>query len=54
MRECTAMPLNFNELLDVRLYRAFDLDAAGRVLAGSDDAGTTQLTRYSLTAPALR
>jgi dipeptidyl aminopeptidase/acylaminoacyl peptidase len=30
-------------LLDVRLYRAFDLDSAGRVLAGSDDSGATQL-----------
>jgi dipeptidyl aminopeptidase/acylaminoacyl peptidase len=30
-------------LLDVRLYQAFDLDSAGRVLAGSDDSGSTQL-----------
>jgi dipeptidyl aminopeptidase/acylaminoacyl peptidase len=37
------MPADFLRLLDVRLYRAFDLDAAGRVLAGSDDAGATQL-----------
>jgi dipeptidyl aminopeptidase/acylaminoacyl peptidase len=37
------MPGDFLRLLDVRLYRAFDLDPAGRVLAGSDDAGATQL-----------
>ena len=44
-------------ILDVRLYQAFDLDAAGRVLAGSDDSGSTQLieiepdgTRAPLTA----
>ena len=37
------MPLDPGQLLDVRLYRAFDLDPAGRVLAGSDDSGTTQL-----------
>jgi dipeptidyl aminopeptidase/acylaminoacyl peptidase len=30
-------------ILDVRLYQAFDLDADGRVLAGSDDTGSTQL-----------
>jgi dipeptidyl aminopeptidase/acylaminoacyl peptidase len=44
-------------ILDVRLYQAFDLDADGRVLAGSDDTGSTQLieiepdgTRTPLTA----
>jgi dipeptidyl aminopeptidase/acylaminoacyl peptidase len=37
------MPADFLRLLDVRLYRAFDLDPAGRLLAGSDDAGATQL-----------
>jgi dipeptidyl aminopeptidase/acylaminoacyl peptidase len=44
-------------ILDVRLYQAFDLDADGRVLAGSDDTGSTQLieiepdgTRTALTA----
>src|ERR1700722_14084013 len=37
------MPLDPGQLLDVRLSRAFDLDPAGRVLAGSDDSGTTQL-----------
>ncbi|MGH3301402.1 MAG: S9 family peptidase [Streptosporangiaceae bacterium] len=34
---------NLTQLLDVRLYQAFDLDADGRVLAGSDDTGSTQL-----------
>ena len=37
------MPPDVSRLLDVRLYRAFDVDSAGRVLAGSDDAGATQL-----------
>jgi dipeptidyl aminopeptidase/acylaminoacyl peptidase len=34
---------NLNSVLDVRLYQAFDLDLDGRVLAGSDDTGSTQL-----------
>jgi len=34
---------NLNSILDVRLYQAFDLDLDGRVLAGSDDTGSTQL-----------
>jgi dipeptidyl aminopeptidase/acylaminoacyl peptidase len=34
---------NLIAILDVRLYQAFDIDDAGRVLAGSDDAGSTQL-----------
>jgi dipeptidyl aminopeptidase/acylaminoacyl peptidase len=37
------MALDLAQLLNVRLYQAFDLDAAGRVLAGSDDSGSTQL-----------
>lgn len=37
------MALNPTKLLDVRLYQAFDLDPSGRVLAGSDDSGSTQL-----------
>jgi hypothetical protein len=37
------MGLNLARLLDIRFYEAFDLDGAGRVLAGSDDSGTTQL-----------
>jgi protease II len=34
---------SLNSILDVRLYQAFDLDLDGRVLAGSDDTGSTQL-----------
>lgn len=48
---------SLTRILDVRLYQAFDLDAHGRVLAGSDDTGSTQLseiepdgTRTPLTA----
>jgi dipeptidyl aminopeptidase/acylaminoacyl peptidase len=51
------MGSNFAKILDVRLFQAFDLDADGRVLAGSDDTGSNQLieiepdgTRTSLTA----
>ena len=31
------------ELLDVRVWTAFDIDAAGRVLAGNDELGSLQL-----------
>jgi dipeptidyl aminopeptidase/acylaminoacyl peptidase len=37
------MAVNPAQLLDVRLYQAFDLDPSGRVLAGSDDSGSMQL-----------
>jgi dienelactone hydrolase len=37
------MGFDLNRLLDIRLYKAFDADEAGRVLAGSDDSGSTQL-----------
>ena len=37
------MGLDLKRLLDVRLYQAFGADQAGRVLAGSDDTGSTQL-----------
>ena len=37
------MTLEPVRLLDICLYQAFDLDDAGRVLAGSDESGTTQL-----------
>ncbi len=37
------MGLDLARLLDIRLYQAFDLDGAGRVLAGGDDTGSTQL-----------
>jgi dipeptidyl aminopeptidase/acylaminoacyl peptidase len=34
---------DFLRMLDVRLYRAFDMAPDGRILAGSDDSGSTQL-----------
>jgi dipeptidyl aminopeptidase/acylaminoacyl peptidase len=37
------MGLDLNRLLEVRLFQAFDVDESGRVLAGSDDTGSTQL-----------
>ncbi|HLK01224.1 MAG TPA: S9 family peptidase [Streptosporangiaceae bacterium] len=37
------MGFDLNRLLDIRLYLAFDADEAGRVLAGSDDTGSTQI-----------
>jgi dipeptidyl aminopeptidase/acylaminoacyl peptidase len=37
------MGLDLGQLLNIRLYQAFDIDSAGRVLAGSDDTGSTQL-----------
>lgn len=37
------MGFDLSRLLDIRLYQAFDVDEAGRVLAGSDDSGSTQL-----------
>jgi dipeptidyl aminopeptidase/acylaminoacyl peptidase len=37
------MGLDPQRLLDVRLFKAFDIDAGGRVLGGSDDSGSTQL-----------
>ncbi|HEY2312991.1 MAG TPA: S9 family peptidase [Streptosporangiaceae bacterium] len=37
------MGSDFRKLLDIRLYQALDLDETGRVLAGSDDSGSTQL-----------
>ena len=43
MCKSAGMGLNLNSILDVCLYQAFDLDVDGRVLAGSDDTGATQL-----------
>ena len=43
MCKSAGMAPNLNAILDVRLYQAFDLDLDGRVLAGSDDTGSTQL-----------
>ena len=37
------MGSHLNAILEVRLFQAFDLDAEGRVLAGSDETGSTQL-----------
>ena len=37
------MGIDFAPILDLRLYQAFDLDGEGRVLAGGDDTGSTQL-----------
>jgi protease II len=42
-----AMGFDLNRLLDIRVYQAFDADEAGRVLAGSDDSGSTQLIEIS-------
>ena len=35
-------------------YRAFDIDPEGRVLAGSDESGSTQLTEIRPTAASRR
>lgn len=37
------MGLDLATLLDLRFYLALDLDPAGRVLAGGDDTGSSQL-----------
>ena len=37
------MGSHLNAILEVRLFQAFDLDAEGRVLAGSDETGSAQL-----------
>jgi hypothetical protein len=34
---------DLERLLGVTLYKAFDSDRDGRILAGSDESGTTQL-----------
>ncbi len=39
---------DLTRILDVRLYDALDLDADGRVLAGSDDTGSMQLIEIEL------
>jgi dipeptidyl aminopeptidase/acylaminoacyl peptidase len=36
--------MDITRLLAITLYRAFDIDADGRILAGSDATGATQLT----------
>ena len=35
------------ELLDIRVWTAFDIDADGRVLAGTDDLGSLQLVEVA-------
>jgi dipeptidyl aminopeptidase/acylaminoacyl peptidase len=41
------MRADVERLLGVTLYRAFDIDAAGAILAGSDEGGSTQLAEIS-------
>ncbi|HEU5420029.1 MAG TPA: alpha/beta fold hydrolase [Streptosporangiaceae bacterium] len=41
------MGLDLQRLLGVTLYRGFDTDKDGRILAGSDESGSTQLTEIS-------
>lgn len=41
------MALDIARLLEVRTWRAFDVDDEGRVLAGSDDSGSVQLVELA-------
>ena len=41
------MGLDLAQLLAVSVFQAFDADSAGRILAGSDEAGSMQLTEIS-------
>src|SRR5262245_27510844 len=41
------MGLDLQRLLGVTLYRGFDTDRDGRILAGSDESGSTQLIEVS-------
>jgi dipeptidyl aminopeptidase/acylaminoacyl peptidase len=41
------MKPDLERLLDVTVYRAFDTDSAGAILAGSDESGSTQLIEIS-------
>ncbi len=41
------MPMDIAQLLEVRTWRAFDVDDDGRVLAGSDDSGSVQLVELA-------
>ncbi|WP_127781765.1 alpha/beta fold hydrolase [Rhodococcus sp. X156] len=43
--------MQITELLDVRTWRAFDVDDSGRVLAGWDDSGSVQLVELSPDGP---
>jgi protease II len=54
MAEFPGMRPDLERLLGVTLYQAFDTDTDGRILAGSDESGTTQLieiTPEGATAP---
>jgi dipeptidyl aminopeptidase/acylaminoacyl peptidase len=39
--------MDITRLLEIRTWRAFDVDDAGRVLAGSDDTGSVQLVELA-------
>ena len=41
------MGVDLAQLLSAPVYRAFDIDEAGRILAGSDESGSTQLVEIS-------
>ena len=41
------MGLDLAQLLAISVYRAFDLDSAGRILAGTDESGSMQLVEIS-------
>src|ERR1022692_4409396 len=41
------MGLDLAQLLAVSVFQAFDTDSAGRILAGSDESGSMQLTEIS-------
>src|SRR5690242_20829095 len=43
MREPAAVDRLVQDLLDIRVWTGFDIDADGRVLAGTDDLGSMQL-----------
>ncbi len=47
MWQCGDMRLNLAQLLAVSVYRAFDIDAEGRVLGGCDESGSMQLIEIS-------
>ena len=41
------MPLGISELLNLPVWRAFDIDDTGRILAGHDGSGTLQLVELA-------
>lgn len=46
-REASALQAVVRQLLDVRVWTAFDVDPEGRVLAGHDDLGSLQLVEIA-------